>query len=286
VTLSGRPTLGSYLMILQVTTGGALGTAIFKWSSDGGYTWTTGVTTAATVLLGSTGMTANFPSVGVTYDTSNAYAAAPPVPETILKWVTTLVTADVFRRHGVNPNDPLMVGLVDEVIVECNMEESREGELQWGQRTDGTPIGVTSGLYTPGPFTFKAYVDSGEQICQQLAIPGLGSFGNYLFTFILEIFENPLLPSLTIQLNKCKIEKRKFALPKLSSEWQIGLIRHYVVDTDVPTAAPGANQQATPSGKRGLEWAQACAKWPGLLWQTTNAWIELMSVDREAVAKK
>jgi hypothetical protein len=31
--------------------------------------------------------------------------------ETIFKWVTTLVTADVFPRRGVNSNDPLMAGV-------------------------------------------------------------------------------------------------------------------------------------------------------------------------------
>ena len=93
------------------------------------------------------------------------------------------------------------------------LEEAREGELIHGQRTDGTPLGITSGLYMPGAFTWKMAIDSAEQLCETLAIKGLGSFGSYLFTYVIEIFENPLLPSLTIQLNKVKIEKRKFAVP-------------------------------------------------------------------------
>lgn len=64
---------------------------------------------------------------------------------------------------------------------------------------------------------------------------------------------------------------------KLSSEWQIGLIRNYVVDPD---------DKDPQKGRRGLEWAASCAKWPGLLWQTTDAWVELMSVDRDGIAKK
>jgi hypothetical protein len=123
---------------------------------------------------------------------------------------------EIFRVSGFMFSRTSVSTLVDGVpytgINEINVEESREGEYVYGQRTDGTPLGYTSGLYTPGAFTFKASVDSGEMICQQLSIPGLGSFGNYAFTFILEIFENPLLPSLTLTINKVKIEKRKFAV--------------------------------------------------------------------------
>lgn len=93
------------------------------------------------------------------------------------------------------------------------IEEAREGEFVHGQRSDGTPLGVTSGLYMPGALTFKTEIATGEMICEMLAPLGLGSFGSYLFPFIVEIFENPLLPSLTITANKCKIEKRKFSVP-------------------------------------------------------------------------
>ncbi len=98
-------------------------------------------------------------------------------------------------------------------IFDINGEESREGELVHGQRNDGTPLGVTSGLYMPGPVTFKAYVDSGQMLCEQLAAQGLGSFGNVLWNLTLEIFENPALPTLTFNWRKVKIEKRKFGVP-------------------------------------------------------------------------
>lgn len=105
VTLAGIPTLGSMIVLVQITTPGPLGTAVFQWSSNNGTSFTQNVPTAATVLLGTTGLSAVFP-VG-NYDTSNLYAAAPPVPETILRWVTDLVTEDVAVRHGINSNDPL-----------------------------------------------------------------------------------------------------------------------------------------------------------------------------------
>lgn len=193
VALQGRPTLGSYQTMLQVTAAGALGAGRFQWSVTGGKTWTIdttlassgttppavtvsglstlvlptslviritvpgalgtaqlqysldgglsftpnirtaaavplgvsdlaaafpsatyaadnvytgeGVLLAATVLLGATGMTAVFPAAA--YDLSNAYAADTPVPGTILRWLTSLVTEDVAIRHGVNTADPL-----------------------------------------------------------------------------------------------------------------------------------------------------------------------------------
>lgn len=72
VTLTGTPTANEDI-IIQITTGGALGTAIFKWSSNGGTSYTTGVTTAATVTLTGTGLTANFPAG--TYTLNNVYSS-------------------------------------------------------------------------------------------------------------------------------------------------------------------------------------------------------------------
>jgi hypothetical protein len=69
VTLTGTLT-GSHAIRIEITTGGARGTAIFRFSVNSG-AFTSGVTTAATVALGATGVTANFP-VG-TYTDNNVY---------------------------------------------------------------------------------------------------------------------------------------------------------------------------------------------------------------------
>lgn len=76
-TFTGVPAATVRRMMVEITTGGDRGTALFKWSSDGGLSYTTGVTTAATVALGATGITVNFP-VG-TYATDNVYSAYPGV---------------------------------------------------------------------------------------------------------------------------------------------------------------------------------------------------------------
>lgn len=70
VTVSGTPT-DYYDVRVEITTGGARGTAVFKYSLDGGLTYTTGVTTAATNVLTGTGITVAF-ATG-TYATDNVY---------------------------------------------------------------------------------------------------------------------------------------------------------------------------------------------------------------------
>ncbi|MFO7179578.1 MAG: hypothetical protein DIU78_012850 [Pseudomonadota bacterium] len=60
VTLTGTPA-GDYQLVIEITKAGAVSTAEFRWSIDGGESWEAeDVVTAATVALGSTGITANF----------------------------------------------------------------------------------------------------------------------------------------------------------------------------------------------------------------------------------
>lgn len=107
VSLIGRPVLGSMQLALQVLVGGPVGTATFQWSKDGGTTWTGPVTTAATVSLPGTGLVAVFP-IG-TYSTDNLYAAATPVPEVVLGWLTDFVSFDAMCRRFRTSQDPALV---------------------------------------------------------------------------------------------------------------------------------------------------------------------------------
>lgn len=70
ITISGNLTQVVGLRI-EITTSGVRGTAIFRWSIDGGNTYTSNVLTAATVLLGVTGITVTFPNS--TYTNDNVY---------------------------------------------------------------------------------------------------------------------------------------------------------------------------------------------------------------------
>lgn len=114
--LNGTPILGSLQIGVTITTGGVVGVAVFKYTIDGGVTYTTNVTSAAQVPLAGTGMVLQMPTAaGNTFSTDNVYAAATPVPEIVLSWLTTLVTHKLMRKRGMNPQDPIIELLVADV---------------------------------------------------------------------------------------------------------------------------------------------------------------------------
>ena len=72
VTLTGTPVSSSTTLEIDITTLGARGVAIFQWKLNG-VVQQTSQTTAATFVLGTTGITANFPTG--TYATNNVYTS-------------------------------------------------------------------------------------------------------------------------------------------------------------------------------------------------------------------
>ena len=77
VTLTGTP-FDSYELRVEVTTGGAVGTAIVRVSLDGGSVYQSGIVTAATVVLNGTGTTLNF--AAGTYVAAEVYSATAQEP--------------------------------------------------------------------------------------------------------------------------------------------------------------------------------------------------------------
>jgi hypothetical protein len=74
VTLTGTP-LDDYDIVIEMDLGGAVATATFKWSIDGGATYEAeDVLTAATVALTGTGLTANF--AAGTYELATTYESS------------------------------------------------------------------------------------------------------------------------------------------------------------------------------------------------------------------
>jgi hypothetical protein len=71
VTVSGTPADAEYSFRLEITTGGALGTSRFRWRARPSDPWTSNVATAASVVLGATGITAAF--AAGTASTDNVY---------------------------------------------------------------------------------------------------------------------------------------------------------------------------------------------------------------------
>lgn len=60
VTAAGTPD-ATRDFVVEITTGGALGVGQYRWSKDGGQTWDeSGLTLAASDVLGTTGITASF----------------------------------------------------------------------------------------------------------------------------------------------------------------------------------------------------------------------------------
>lgn len=162
--LSGRPTLGSIQLQIVITTGGALGAAAFKWSTDGGNTFPNiGVLTASTVVLGTTGITASF--AAGTYNLNDVMNAATPVPEIVLGWLTTLVTSDTMRKRGVNPQDPGIDMLRESVNqVESELKEAADSkEGLWDlPSTEDSDSAVTTG----GPLGYSDASPYGWQMRQ------------------------------------------------------------------------------------------------------------------------
>lgn len=68
-TTDGVNPYGFLSLRIEITTGGARGTALFRWSTDDGTTWqATGVATAATVALAGFNCTISFPAGAYTND--------------------------------------------------------------------------------------------------------------------------------------------------------------------------------------------------------------------------
>jgi hypothetical protein len=151
--LSGRPTLGSVAIAIKIPTGGALGVAQMQVSTDGGLTFGPTVITGASFPIVGTGMTVSFSGTG-SFSTDNVYAAATPVPEIVLGWLTSLVTFDLYSRRGINPADPTYEMLTKECErVEAEVKEaadSKDGlfdlptsEDQDSAVTTGGPLGFS-----------------------------------------------------------------------------------------------------------------------------------------------
>lgn len=191
VTVAGLSRLASpSLLRLQVQVGGPVGTAKFRWSVDGGVTWTaSGVITAPTVVLGTTGLSAVFPAgtysadnayvgagivtpavgvpfalagtglafvvgAGPAFAADNEYQAATPVPGTMLRWLTILVTFDAYQKRGANPQDPALTWIKDawdETKAEIReAADSKDGLFDLPASED-----VDSAITTGGPLGYS-----------------------------------------------------------------------------------------------------------------------------------
>jgi hypothetical protein len=146
-SLSGTPRVGSIQLALRIAVAGDVGTSTFDWSSDGGLTYPqTGIATAASVALGATGLVVSFPAGA--YALGQSYAATTPVPEAALWWLAAILTPEMYRARGVNPQDPQMEQLEkdrDRALAELKEAADSQDGLFDLPLLDAGESGITQG---------------------------------------------------------------------------------------------------------------------------------------------
>lgn len=157
VTLTGTPT-GPWNLQIDIVVGGARGTATFRFSTDGGNTWSATLTTAATVVLtdtnadslvgnnGSTGLTAAF---GVaTYDVASVYSS-----NAIMKATSLILQRGAMAFYF---NRAAMVLQTDKDILKDNDVAAMHlyyAAHRYRRRRNGTKPGVVAVTHNVQGFT-------------------------------------------------------------------------------------------------------------------------------------
>lgn len=115
-------------------------------------------------------------------------------------------------------------GLPYKGLTAISYKETREVKLVHGAQQDGTPLGITAGIYKVENTSFTLLRDSAAALLADLTIAGLGSFGDAEFSYVLSVFEPVAPPSLPIQtvLTGCRItgveEKHALGADELVTE--------------------------------------------------------------------
>jgi len=145
VTVSGTIPENFGLRI-EITTGGSRGTAVFRWSSDNGTSWTSSVTTAASVALGSSGVNADF--AAGTYATDNVYQLK------ITSWADQGGASNTFAQAS------LMKAPIPRVLTAGRMGLGFDGTQQLMQCTTGLANTLLSGNDTAHMILGAVHFDS------------------------------------------------------------------------------------------------------------------------------
>lgn len=114
-------------------------------------------------------------------------------------------------------------------IVASTFKETREVKLVHAGQQDGTPIGITAGIYKVENVSFRLLRESAHNLMTDLTILGAGSYGDAQFNYTLQLFEPviqipPALPSTTL-LTGCRIvgveEKNEQGIDELVTEFTV-----------------------------------------------------------------
>lgn len=92
-------------------------------------------------------------------------------------------------------------------ITAVEFGETREVSLVHAAQQDGTPLGITAGIYKVDNLMWTLLTDSAAGLFTDLTVLGLGSYGDASFNYMCQIFEPTLPPSIPITtvISGCRI---------------------------------------------------------------------------------
>lgn len=123
-------------------------------------------------------------------------------------------------------------------ITAATFKETREVKLVHAAQQDGTPLGITAGMYKVENTSFTLLRESAHALLADLTVFGAGSYGDASFLYTLQLFEptvlpnTPAIPSTTI-VTGCRItgieEKQELGTDELVT--QIDVQALYIIRT-------------------------------------------------------
>jgi hypothetical protein len=92
-------------------------------------------------------------------------------------------------------------------VTKIDWKESRKRVYVPNAQQDGTPQGITSGIYRIDSLSFTLLRDSADSLRSDLGILGSGSFGDAQFDYMLQLFEPQNNNPSTTLISGCCIEE-------------------------------------------------------------------------------
>lgn len=185
LTITGTPSFTPLNLRVEITTGGTLGVAVFKWSSNNGDTYTTGVTTGAAVALTGTGLTLGFAagsySVGHQWESDNRVNGSPSRESSsnVIDSTKTLTQAVAGRRPGFVRKHP---DFGNRPVIRCGGIPADTVIYDTGIWTNSVPapatvflVGYIPGTTGSGNFIMMIDTSTGAQVSAGVAGPTAGT---------------------------------------------------------------------------------------------------------------
>lgn len=116
-------------------------------------------------------------------------------------------------------------GLPYKGITAVTFKDKRELKLVHAAQQDGTPLGLTSGIYSVENLSFTLLRDSAADLMLYLTALGLGSYGDAEFNYLLQVYEPTVPPSLpqSTLISGCRItgveDKQEMGSDELVTEF-------------------------------------------------------------------